>query len=122
VKLGFAMPHLMRLKATCQPWEAAVTGADQTRLARWAERLGYSMISVPEHHVIPQAHAELSGPHYFSAYSAMSYLAGATESIRVNSCVALLPLQHPVVTAKALRLPRRTREIDSADHRHPHGP
>ena len=24
------MPHMLRLKATCQPWEAAVTGADQT--------------------------------------------------------------------------------------------
>jgi probable F420-dependent oxidoreductase len=102
MKLGFAMPHLLRLKATCQPWEAAVTGADQTRLAKWAEKLGYAMISVPEHHIIPSAHVDLSGPHYFSAYPAMGYLAGATETIRVNSCIAILPLQHPVVTAKAL--------------------
>jgi probable F420-dependent oxidoreductase len=102
MKLGFAMPHLLRLKATCQPWEAAVDGADQTRLARWAERLGYSMISVPEHHVVPQSHVDLSGPHHLSAYPAMAYLAGATETIRVNSCIAILPLQHPVVTAKAL--------------------
>ncbi|MFC5746277.1 TIGR03619 family F420-dependent LLM class oxidoreductase [Actinomadura rugatobispora] len=102
MKLGFAMPHLLRLKATCQPWEAAVTGADQTRLARWAEKLGYAMISVPEHHIIPRAHVELSGPHYFSAYPAMAYLAGATERIRVNSCIAILPAQHPIVTAKAL--------------------
>ncbi|MGW1029085.1 TIGR03619 family F420-dependent LLM class oxidoreductase [Streptomyces sp. NPDC002577] len=102
MKLGFAMPHLMRLKATCRPWEAAVTGADQTRLAKWAEKLGYAMISVPEHHIIPKAHVELSGPRYFSAYPTMAYLAGATERIRVNSCIALLPLQHPVITAKAL--------------------
>jgi probable F420-dependent oxidoreductase len=96
------MPHLLRLKATCQPWEAAVTGADQTRLAKWAEKLGYAMISVPEHHIIPKAHVELSGPHYFSAYPTMAYLAGATERIRVNSCIAILPAQHPIVTAKAL--------------------
>lgn len=102
MKLGFAMPHLLRLKATCQPWEAAVTGADQTRLAKWAEELGYAMISVPEHHIIPREHVDLSGPHHFSAYTAMSYLAGATERIRVNSCIAILPLQHPIVTAKAL--------------------
>lgn len=102
MKLGFSMPHMLRLKATTQPWEAAVTGADQTRLARWAEELGYAMISVPEHHVIPREHVALSGPHYFSAYPAMAHLAGATETIRVNSCIAILPLQHPIVTAKAL--------------------
>ena len=102
MKLAFTMPHMLRLKAMCQPWEAKVTGADQTRLARWAEKLGYAMIAVPEHHIIPASHVELSGPHYFSAYSAMAYFAGATEKIRVNSCIAILPLQHPIVTAKAL--------------------
>jgi probable F420-dependent oxidoreductase len=96
------MPHLLRLKATCQPWEAAVTGADQTRFAKWAEKLGYAMICVPEHHIVPNAHVALSGPHYLSAYPTMAYWAGATERIRVNSCIAILPLQHPIVTAKAL--------------------
>lgn len=102
MELGFAMPHMVRLKAMTQPWEAAVSGADQTRMAKWAEKLGYTMIAVPEHHVIPEAHVDLSGPHYFSAYSAMAYLAGATETIRVNSCISILPLQHPIVAAKAL--------------------
>lgn len=102
MKLGFSMPHLLRLKATCQPWEAAVNGANQTRLAKWAEKLGYAMISVPEHHIVPRSHVELSGPHYLSAYPAMAYWAGATEKIRVNSCIAILPAQHPIVTAKAL--------------------
>ena len=102
MKLGFAMPHMVRLKAMLQPWEAAVTGADQTKLAKWAEKLGYAMIAVPEHHIIPRHHVELSGPHYFHAYTAMSHFAGATETIRVNSCIAILPLQNPIVTAKAL--------------------
>lgn len=102
MKLAFSMPHLLRLKATYQPWEASVTGADQTRLARWAEKLGYAMLAVPEHHIIPRSHVELSGPHYLSAYPAMAHWAGATEKIRVNSCIAILPLQHPIVSAKAL--------------------
>jgi len=96
------MPHLLRLKATCQPWEAAVTGAEQTRLAKWADKLGYAMLATPEHHIMPRSHVELSGPHYLSAFPAMAYWAGATERIRVNSCIAILPLQHPIVTAKAL--------------------
>lgn len=102
MKLSFAMPHITELKATIQPWELAVTGREIAELARWAERLGYHSIAMPEHHIIPQAHVELSGAHYLSAYPAMSFLAGATETIRVNSCIAILPVQHPIVTAKAL--------------------
>jgi probable F420-dependent oxidoreductase len=60
------------------------------------------MIAVPEHFVVPHSHLELSGPHYFHSTVAQAYLAGATQSIPVNSCVTLLPLQHPVVIAKAI--------------------
>ncbi len=102
MKLAFAMPHLLRLKATTQPWEAAVTGADQTRMAKWADDAGYDMLSVPEHFIIPNEHLDLSGPHYFHAAAGQGYLAGATSRIKVNSCIAILPLQHPIITAKAL--------------------
>ncbi|HWT49233.1 MAG TPA: TIGR03619 family F420-dependent LLM class oxidoreductase [Mycobacterium sp.] len=102
MKLVFNLPHMLRLKATMQPWEAAVTGTDQTRMARCADRWGYDMIAVPEHFVIPDEHVELSGPHYLQSTVAQAYIAGATERIRVNSCVTVLPLQHPIVLAKAL--------------------
>lgn len=102
MKLAFGIPHLMELKASTQPWEAAVTGAEQTRLARLAEKLGYDMISVPEHFIIPNDHIDLSGPHYFHAAAGQGYFAGATETILINSSIAILPLQNPIVTAKAL--------------------
>jgi probable F420-dependent oxidoreductase len=102
MKFAFGMPHLIRLKAITQPWEASVTGADQTRLAQRAEALGYDMIATPEHFIIPNEHVELSGPHYFHAAAAQGYFAGATKRIRINSSIAILPLQHPIVTAKAL--------------------
>jgi probable F420-dependent oxidoreductase len=102
MKLSFSMPNMVRLKAMGQPWEQGVTGADQQRLARWAEQLGFEMISVPEHHIIPREHVDLSGAHYFAAYPGMAFFAGATSTIRVNSCIAILPVQHPIITAKAL--------------------
>lgn len=71
-------------------------------MARRAEELGYDMIAIPEHFVVPTAHVELSGPHYFHSTVAQAYIAGATQSIRVNSSVTLLPLQQPVILAKAL--------------------
>jgi probable F420-dependent oxidoreductase len=71
-------------------------------MVKRAEALGYDMISVPEHFIIPRAHLELSGPHYFHATAAQGYIAGATERIRINSSITLLPLQHPIVMAKGL--------------------
>jgi probable F420-dependent oxidoreductase len=102
MKLGFVMPHCMELKALTQPWEFAVTGPDQTLMATRAEELGYDMIAIPEHFVVPHSHLQLSGPHYFHSTVAQAYLAGATRRIPVNSCVTLLPLQHPIVLAKAV--------------------
>lgn len=32
MKLVFNLPHMLRLKAMMQPWEATVTGSDQTRM------------------------------------------------------------------------------------------
>jgi probable F420-dependent oxidoreductase len=84
-----------------QSWEAGVTGADQTRMVKRAEQLGYDMIGIPEHLIIPREHVELSGAHYFHAAAAQGYVAGATERIRINSSLTILPLQHPIVMAKA---------------------
>jgi len=102
MKLGFALPHMMNLKALTQPWELEIKGTHQTELIKWAETLGYEMAQVPEHHIIPNEHVELSGSFYFNAITAMAYLAGATEKMRVNSSIQLLPLQDPIVTAKSL--------------------
>ena len=102
MKLAFSMPHQLRLKAMTQPWEHSVTGPDQIRLLKHAEKLGFEMVSVPEHHVMPKEHLDLSGPMQMNAYVGMAAYAGATETMRVNSCIAILPLQHPITTAKQL--------------------
>lgn len=102
MKLAFSMPHQLRLKAMTMPWETQVTGPDQIKLLKWAEKLGFEMVSVPEHHVMPREHLELSGPFQMNAYVGMAAYAGATEKMRVNSCIAILPLQHPITTAKQL--------------------
>lgn len=102
MKFAFGLPHTLRIKAMVQPWEAGVTGADQTRMVKLADDLGYDMVAVPEHFVIPRDHVEVSGPHYFHAASAQAYIAGATERIVVNSCITILPLQNPIVLGKAL--------------------
>lgn len=102
MKFSLTMPNTVRAKALTQPFELNVTGADQAVIAQRAEELGFDMIPIPEHFVVPNAHVELSGPHYFHSTVAQAFIAGATQRIRVISSVTLLPLQHPVVMAKAL--------------------
>jgi probable F420-dependent oxidoreductase len=102
MKFSFAMPNTVRVKALTQAFEVDVTGADQVVMAKRAEELGYDIIPIPEHFVVPKAHVELSGPHCFHSTVAQAFIAGATQRIRVMSSVTLLPLQHPVVLAKAL--------------------
>ena len=102
MKLAFSMPHLIRLKGRTQPWELDVLGAEMTRLAKRADEWGYDMLSVPEHFIIPKDHVDLSGPHHFHGFAGMGYLLGATSRIRVNSSITILPLQNPIITAKAL--------------------
>jgi probable F420-dependent oxidoreductase len=102
MKFTFALPHMVEIKAMTQPWELQVTGADQTRMVKRAEELGYDMISVPEHFIIPNAHLELSGSFYFHSTVAQAYIAGATNKVRINSCITIVPLHNPFVLAKAL--------------------
>lgn len=100
--LVFGIPNQLQLRGLTQPWEIALTGADQTRLAHWADQLGYAMISVPEHHVIPVPQLDRTNPHHFSAIPAMAHFAGATRNIRLNSSICILPLHDPIILAKAL--------------------
>jgi probable F420-dependent oxidoreductase len=102
MKLTFSVPNMVQIPAMSDPWEWEITGREQTKLVQWAEKQGYEMACVPEHHIIPNGHVELSGKHYFNASIGMAHLAGATETIRVNSCIWLLPAINPIVTAKQL--------------------
>lgn len=101
MKLTFPIPHLMEIEAMLQPWERAVTGPDQLRMAKRAEELGYDMIGIPEHLAVPPDDQH-TGPFWLHSTTAQAALAGATSKILLNSCVTILPLQHPILHAKAL--------------------
>jgi len=102
MKLTFPLPHLMEIGAMLQPWELGVTGPEQLRLARRAEELGYDMIGIPEHLAMPPEEFRHSGRFWFHSTTAQAAIAGATSSILINSSVTILPLQHPIIMAKAL--------------------
>lgn len=100
--ISAGLPHTLEIPALMAPWEPDVGGREMVQVARLAEELGYFSVFVPEHYVIPREHWPLSGRFYLHAGTSQAFLAGATQRIRVNTSVAVLPLVNPVVTAKAL--------------------
>ncbi len=84
-----------------------------TRIARRAEALGYHWIAVPDHVVVPRtiepnypysrsgAFARAGMP-FLDPLSALSYLAGVTEQVRLLTSILVVPHRPAVVTAKQL--------------------
>ncbi len=102
MKLIFNLPHMLPPQGDHATVAPGGDGCRSNPHCQFADRLSFDMMAVPEHLVIPNEHVELSGPHYLQSTVAQAYIAGATERMHINSCVTVLPLQHPIVLAKAL--------------------
>ena len=101
MKFSLNMPNSIRVLAISQPWEATLDGTQIAQAVKLADDLGYDTVTCGEHFIIPEEHLELSGAHYMHAVAALSFLAGHTRNIRLCSSITLLPLQNPIVQAKA---------------------
>ena len=101
MKLNVGVPNSMHVAAMVQPWEYELTGSDIGRAMQLADELGYNKCMLGEHFIIPKEHVELSGDHYFHVVVALGYFGGRTKNLRLSSSVSILPLQNPIVQAKA---------------------
>src|SRR3979409_2080660 len=102
MRFAVSLPDGLPFAAITQPWERSLTGQDIALTAQTAERLGYSMVFLPEHYLTPTSHVDPSGDHYFDATTAQAFIAGATSSITIGSMVTILPLHNPVIAAKQI--------------------
>jgi probable F420-dependent oxidoreductase len=83
-------------------------------VARAAERAGFDFMSVNDHVIVPgqlgSAYPYTQGGawsaaehgHCFDVITALAFLAGCTERLRLLTSVLVVPHRHPVVAAKAL--------------------
>jgi len=82
-------------------------------VARKAEECGFDSIWVPEHLVFPAEMPETypylesgqgprSGTHLFDPWVTLGFMAAVTTKLRLGTHVYILPLRHPIVTAKAV--------------------
>jgi len=101
LKLCVLTPHSMHLAALTQPWEYSLDGNDVCTAMQLADDLGFAKVVMGEHFVIPTNHLSLSGDHYFHTAVALGVIGGCTKNIRMTPAISILPLQHPIVQAKA---------------------
>jgi probable F420-dependent oxidoreductase len=101
MKLNVGVPNSMHVAAMTQPWEHALTGDDIGHAIQRADELGFNKCMLGEHFIMTQDHYDLSGYHYVHGTVALAYLAGRTKQMKLSSSVSILPLQNPVVQAKA---------------------
>ena len=100
MRLSLTVPNTSKVAALHQPWQDQVGGKEIGAIAGLADRLGFHRLAVGEHFAIPRSHVVASGAHYVHTTTALAFLAGCTESIRVSPSVSLVALQSPIVQAK----------------------
>ena len=101
MKVNVGVPNSMHVAAMVQPWEYALAGNDVGRAMELADQLGYNKCMLGEHFVVPTEHIPLSGDHYFHTVVALGFIGGRTKNLRLSSSVSIVPLQNPIVQAKA---------------------
>ena len=104
MKFSAGLPGLMRYPPLMSDtgWETSMGADDFQLVARTVDELGFHSIAVPEHIVLPTDMAELMGPFWVHAMTAMAFVAGATSRVIVDASVLVLPYHNPVVLAKAV--------------------
>jgi len=101
MKFGLSMPIVQQIPSRTQAWEMSAGAAEMRRVARAADRLGFSHLSACDHIAIPQSYASSAGTVWYDAAVTLGFVAAVTERIRLLSHVVVLPYRHPLAIAKA---------------------
>ncbi|QNE17290.1 LLM class flavin-dependent oxidoreductase [Kribbella qitaiheensis] len=78
-------------------------GTDPGRLRDWArtvEGLGYDLLMVSDHVAItPDVAGQYPAP-FYEPFTALSWLAGVTEKVKLGTTVLIAPYRHPLLVAR----------------------
>jgi probable F420-dependent oxidoreductase len=97
---GIQLPVQSQSAIYTEPWEAAAGPDDLVAVARAADRAGFAYVASCDHVAIPRRLAPAMSTVWYDPVATLSYLAAATERIRLLSHVAVVGLRHPLLTAK----------------------
>jgi probable F420-dependent oxidoreductase len=99
---GMQLPVQSQSKLYAEAWEESAGTAELTALARACDESGFLYVAVCDHTAIPRSYAPRMGTTWYDTWTTLGFLAGLTSSVRLMSHVAVLPLRHPMQTAKAV--------------------
>jgi probable F420-dependent oxidoreductase len=102
VETGVQLPVQSQSTLYVEPWETApgVGAAELAAAAQAADRLGFAYVACCDHVAIPRRLAGAMGATWYDPVATLGYLAALTTRTRLLSHVAVLPLRHPLLSAK----------------------
>ena len=100
MEFGLGFPCMNLYPPTLQPWEAKATSAELVAIARKAEAVGFDYLSVSDHIVMSAEMNDAMGARWCEGVTAIAFLAGATQRIRLYNSVLVLPYRDPLLVAK----------------------
>lgn len=101
MKFDVALPGNHHLP-TSPEWTWSLGPGEWKGVAAAVDRLGYNAITTSEHFAMPYEEVPRLGPYWTHALSVLAFVAGATERVRLDASVLVLPYHHPLALAKAL--------------------
>ncbi|MFI2368394.1 TIGR03619 family F420-dependent LLM class oxidoreductase [Streptomyces sp. NPDC018833] len=100
VAYGMQLPVQSQSTLYAEPWEAAAGPGELVEIARTADRSGFAYLAACDHVAIPRRLADAMSTVWYDPVATLSFLAAATERVRLLSHVAVVGLRHPLLTAK----------------------
>ncbi|GAB2880514.1 LLM class F420-dependent oxidoreductase [Streptomyces deserti] len=97
---GIQLPVQSQSTLYTEPWETTAGPEDLVEVARAADRAGFAYLACCDHVGIPRRLAAAMSTVWYDPVATLSFLAAATEHVRLLSHVAVVGLRHPLLTAK----------------------
>jgi probable F420-dependent oxidoreductase len=98
---GLVLPGVAQSRLIAEPWERDAGPAEILRVARECDRRGFLYVAVCDHVAIPRSKAEAMSITWYDPIATLSFVAAATERVRLLTYVYVLPYRHPLTAAKA---------------------
>ncbi|MBB6415395.1 putative F420-dependent oxidoreductase [Streptomyces sp. AK010] len=100
LRYGMQLPVQSQSTLYAEGWEAEAGPDDLLETARAADRAGFDYLAGCDHVAIPRRLAAAMSTVWYDPVATLSFLAAATERVRLLSHVAIVGLRHPLLTAK----------------------
>ena len=101
VVYGIQLPVQSQSSMFVADWERDAGPDELVAIARAADDAGFFYVAVCDHVAIPGRLASTMGTTWYDTVATLGLLAGVTTRTRLLSHVAVLPLRHPLISAKA---------------------